>query len=134
MKKIIIFLFSLLLYSCTKKEKTHSSEFLLAQKELTEQLTKISKQTDFNGFGVAIVNENEVLYQNGFGIANLKPSKNMTKIRFKILHLYRKHLLVLPYLRHKNWENCNWMTQLTNTFLSKLPIHIIQIFQLPLDN
>ena len=61
MKKIIIFLFSLLLYSCTKKEKTHSSEFLLAQKELTEQLTKISTQPDFNGFGVSISNENEVL-------------------------------------------------------------------------
>ena len=75
MKKIIIFLFSLLLYSCTKKEKTHSSEFLLAQKELTEQLTKISTQTDFNGFGVAISNENEVLYQNGFGIANLEPKQ-----------------------------------------------------------
>ena len=75
MKKIIIFLFSLLLYSCTKKEKKHSSEFLTAQKELTEQLKKISKQTDFNGFGVAIVNENEVLYQNGFGIANLKPKQ-----------------------------------------------------------
>lgn len=75
MKKIIVFLFSLLLYSCTKKEKAHSSEFLTAQKELTEQLKKISKQTDFNGFGVAIVNENEVLYQNGFGIANLKPKQ-----------------------------------------------------------
>lgn len=75
MKKTIIFLFSLLLYSCTKKEKIHSSEFLTAQKELTEQLKKISKQTDFNGFGVAIVNENEVLYQNGFGIANLKPKQ-----------------------------------------------------------
>jgi CubicO group peptidase (beta-lactamase class C family) len=75
MKKIAVFLFLLFLYSCTKKGKTHSSEFFLAQKELTEQLTKISKQTDFNGFGVAIVNENEVLYQNGFGIANLEPKQ-----------------------------------------------------------
>lgn len=75
MKKIIVFLFLLLLYSCTKKGKTHSSEFVMTQKELTEQLTKISKQTDFNGFGVAIVNENEVLYQNGFGIAGLDPKQ-----------------------------------------------------------
>jgi CubicO group peptidase (beta-lactamase class C family) len=39
---------------------------------LTQKLNEISQQADFNGFGVAIVNENGVLYQNGFGIANIE--------------------------------------------------------------
>lgn len=73
MKKIVFILFVIIIFSCSKKDRIHSSEFIKTQNELTEKLTKISKETDFNGFGVALVNENEVLYQNGFGIANLDP-------------------------------------------------------------
>lgn len=58
--------------SCVNSKKEHLKEFLQTQNELTEKLTAISKQTDFNGFGVALVNDNEVLYQNGFGIANVE--------------------------------------------------------------
>ncbi len=39
---------------------------------MTEKLAEISKTTCFNGFGVALVNDKEILYQNGFGITNFE--------------------------------------------------------------
>ena len=135
MKKIIIFLFSLLLYSCTKKEKTHSSEFLLAQKELTEQLTKISKQTDFNGFGVAIVNENEVLYQNGFGIANLEPKQEYDENTVQNIASVSKTFIGIAILKAQELGklqlddpiNKYLSFKVTNPYYPNIPITIRQL-------
>lgn len=135
MKKIIIFLFSLLLYSCTKKEKTYSSEFLLAQKELTEQLTKISKQTDFNGFGVAIVNENEVLYQNGFGIANLKPQQKYDENTVQNIASVSKTFIGIAILKAQELGklqlddpiNKYLSFKVTNPYYPNIPITIRQL-------
>lgn len=77
-KKVTFILLSIIVISCTKKEKKHSDEFIKTQNELTEKLTEISKITDFNGFGVALVNEEEVLYQNGFGVANVESKLKYT--------------------------------------------------------
>ncbi|MCQ9640128.1 beta-lactamase family protein [Chryseobacterium sp. WG14] len=65
-------LFVLLIIFC-QAQKKQSPEFKRTQKELTDKLAKISKNTSFNGFGVALVNDRDILYQNGFGIATLKP-------------------------------------------------------------
>ena len=135
MKKIIIFLFSLLLYSCTKKEKTHSSEFLLAQKELTEQLTKISTQTDFNGFGVAIVNENEVLYQNGFGIANLEPKQKYDENTVQNIASVSKTFIGITILKAQELGklqlddpiNKYLSFKVTNPYYPNIPITIRQL-------
>lgn len=135
MKKIIIFLFSLLLYSCTKKEKTHSSEFLLAQKELTEQLTKISTQTDFNGFGVAISNENEVLYQNGFGIANLEPKQKYDENTVQNIASVSKTFIGIAILKAQELGklqlddpiNKYLSFKVTNPYYPNIPITIRQL-------
>lgn len=135
MKKIIIFLFSFLLYSCTKKEKTHSSEFLLAQKELTEQLTKISTQTDFNGFGVAIVNENEVLYQNGFGIANLEPKQKYDENTVQNIASVSKTFIGIAILKAQELGklqlddpiNKYLSFKVTNPYYPNIPITIRQL-------
>ncbi|WP_223606491.1 serine hydrolase [Chryseobacterium sp. OSA05B] len=66
------FLFILMFTFCTAQKKP-SQELLKTQKELTDKLAEISKTTSFNGFGVALVNDREVLYQNGFGIAHINP-------------------------------------------------------------
>lgn len=71
-KLITIAIVSFLVISCGNTKNEHSKEFLNAQNELTEKLTEISKTTCFNGFGVALVNDREVLYQNGFGITNFE--------------------------------------------------------------
>ena len=135
MKKIIIFLFALLLYSCTKKEKTHSSEFLLAQNELTEQLTKISTQTDFNGFGVAIVNENEVLYQNGFGIANLEPKQKYDENTVQNIASVSKTFIGIAILKAQELGklqlddpiNKYLSFKVTNPYYPNIPITIRQL-------
>ncbi|MCX6318623.1 MAG: serine hydrolase [Bacteroidetes bacterium] len=74
-----ILILSALLFSCGTKKSEHTAEFINTQKELTQKLTEISKQTDFNGFGVALANDREVLYQNGFGIANVETKQPYTE-------------------------------------------------------
>lgn len=76
-KLIIISLITLVAVSCRTPKTNHLREFLQAQLSLTEKLTDISKTSSFNGFGVALVNDREVLYQNGFGIANIE-----TKLKY----------------------------------------------------
>jgi CubicO group peptidase (beta-lactamase class C family) len=78
-KKIILAILVILILSCQTKEKEHSEEFIKTQNELTEKLTKISTQSAFNGFGVALTNDKEVLYQNGFGLANLEKGEKYTE-------------------------------------------------------
>ena len=45
---------------------------------LTAELNEIYKQGLINGYGVAIVNKNGTLYQNGFGYADVKNKKKYT--------------------------------------------------------
>lgn len=80
MKLTIIFgILSIFCSTCKTKGKGHSAEFIRTQNELTEKLTEISKQTIFNGFGVALTNDKEVLYQNGFGLANIETGEKYTE-------------------------------------------------------
>ena len=78
-KTILLGILLILISSCETKKKVHSEEFIKTQNELTEKLTEISKHTIFNGFGVALTNENEVLYQNGFGFANVETGEKYTE-------------------------------------------------------
>ncbi|KMQ59472.1 hypothetical protein ACM46_20495 [Chryseobacterium angstadtii] len=68
----ISILFFCILIFCSAQKKA-SEQFLKTQKELTDKLAEISKTASFNGFGVALVNDQKVLYQNGFGTAGLNP-------------------------------------------------------------
>jgi CubicO group peptidase (beta-lactamase class C family) len=77
--KTTVLLISLVAFSCTESTKKHTDEFSKTQKELTEKLTEISKTVSFNGFGVAAVNDKEVLYQNGFGMANAATNEKYTE-------------------------------------------------------
>ncbi|MBA4155182.1 serine hydrolase [Flavobacterium sp.] len=78
-KKIVLAILVIQILSCQTKKKEHSEEFIKTQNELTEKLTKISTQSAFNGFGVALTNDKEVLYQNGFGLANLEKGEKYTE-------------------------------------------------------
>ncbi|WP_299823953.1 serine hydrolase domain-containing protein [uncultured Pontibacter sp.] len=63
-------LLSLFLISCNTLKRNQSKEIADIQKELTEKLTAISPTLCFNGFGIALVNNREILYKNGFGITD----------------------------------------------------------------
>jgi len=78
-KPILIGILILIISSCATKRKGHSEEFIKTQNELTEKITKVSAQSAFNGFGVALTNDKEVLYQNGFGYANVETGEKYTE-------------------------------------------------------
>jgi CubicO group peptidase (beta-lactamase class C family) len=78
-KIILLFLLNVLLLACDNKKNTHSDALVQTQKQLTDSLNNISDTADFNGFGVAIVNENGPLYQAGFGYANIATKEKYTE-------------------------------------------------------
>ncbi len=63
----------MLSFSCKERAillETKVDSFRVVQDSLTLDLMAINKQGHINGFGVAIANENGVLYERGFGYAN----------------------------------------------------------------
>ena len=78
-KNTILFTLALFLFSCTSKNSKQADEFKKLQDELTVKLTAVSNQADFNGFAVALANNKEVLYKNGFGIALIDPKQSYTE-------------------------------------------------------
>ena len=65
------------LSSCKEKKEVNKitknqyfEKYQLTRDSLTKELDSIAKQDLINGFGVAIVNDHEVLYTNGFGYAD----------------------------------------------------------------
>jgi CubicO group peptidase (beta-lactamase class C family) len=83
MKRIIITLFiGITFFSCNQKEKknsTSSDENQIVLKSLTAELDSIQKSGDIIGFSVAIVDQNGVLYENGFGLSNIETKEKYTE-------------------------------------------------------
>lgn len=71
-KPCMALLFLLLLASCS--DTTHSSETALSA-----EINATAWQTSFNGFAVAVVDENQTLYQQGFGLADRAANKAYTE-------------------------------------------------------
>ncbi|MFZ4059120.1 MAG: serine hydrolase domain-containing protein [Ferruginibacter sp.] len=79
MKKALFSLIALSLFmACTDEKKQSKNEYNLLQQTLTDSINKMIDSLDFNGFGVAIVNDSGVLYQNGFGWANVQTKEKYT--------------------------------------------------------
>lgn len=93
-----IFLFILMIIFCPAQKK-QSEEMITTQKELTDKLTEISKSTSFNGFGVALVNDREVLYQNGFGTADLNPFRKYDQHTVQNIASVSKTLIGIAILK-----------------------------------
>lgn len=78
MKLLPVAILICLLSSCNSANKEiHDKNKEICQ-ELTDTLNKISDTLDFNGFGVVLVNDTGVLYQNGFGYANAATKEKYT--------------------------------------------------------
>lgn len=69
MKKILIVVTLIILGSLKLQGQTYSDL-------LTNELTNHFEASGIPGFSVALVNQNKVLYQNGFGLSNKKQDKN----------------------------------------------------------
>jgi CubicO group peptidase (beta-lactamase class C family) len=77
-KFLSISLLICVIISCDTAKNKLSNDFGQIQKELTDTLNKISETTLFNGFGIVIVSDKGVLYQNGFGYANVATKEKYT--------------------------------------------------------
>ncbi|WP_276496993.1 serine hydrolase domain-containing protein [Pontibacter litorisediminis] len=106
--------------SCKSTKNQHSKEFVRAQQELTEKLTQISKTATFNGFGVALVNDKEVLYQNGFGVSNIKTSARYTENTVQNIASVSKTIIGLAILKAQELGKLN----LDDPVTKYLPFHV----------
>ena len=62
---------SVLFITCNQTTKTVENQNQQVLDSLTNELTTLQKNGNINGFGVVIVSEDDVLYQHGFGFANI---------------------------------------------------------------
>lgn len=125
-KKIVLAILVIQILSCQTKKKGHSEEFIKTQNELTEKLTKISTHSAFNGFGVALTNDKEVLYQNGFGLANLEKGEKYTENTIQNIASVSKTFVGIAMLKAQELGKLNLTTQLVSTCLTKLKIQNLE--------
>ncbi len=120
-KLLSIGITAFILTSCSSTKNSHLKEFEQAQNELTDKLTEISKTATFNGFGVALVNDKEVLYQNGFGIANIKTNTKYTENTVQNIASVSKTFIGLAILKAQELGNLK-----LDDFINKyLPFKVI---------
>ncbi|MEO1487390.1 MAG: hypothetical protein AAFU57_16715, partial [Bacteroidota bacterium] len=76
MKRLItILLLALAITSCKQQSKTSEKNDVREIKDsITTKLKEVNQDGEIVGFSVAIVNQDKILYNNGFGFANSKDS------------------------------------------------------------
>ncbi|WP_181163748.1 serine hydrolase domain-containing protein [Pontibacter mangrovi] len=74
---------------------------------MTEKLTQLSKTASFNGFGVALVNDKEVLYQNGFGVSDITTSAKYTENTVQNIASVSKTVIGLAILKAQELGKLN---------------------------
>ncbi|MEM6737916.1 MAG: serine hydrolase domain-containing protein [Bacteroidota bacterium] len=81
MNKVTALLLAIVTFlSCKPKETSNEKSKIETQRDsLTMELIEIHKQGHINGFSVAIVDQNEVLYQEGIGYSNLTSKESYTE-------------------------------------------------------
>lgn len=78
MNKLIIVIFILILCTSCKQDKSNETaniNKIELDKKLTKKLEQAFKTDSIKGFSVAIVNENGLVYKNGFGFSDLDTTK-----------------------------------------------------------
>ncbi|KAB1230179.1 serine hydrolase domain-containing protein [Chryseobacterium viscerum] len=132
--KNCILLFVLMIIFCQAQRK-QSPEFIRTQKELTDKLTKISKNASFNGFGVALVNDRDILYQNGFGIATINPLQHYDENTVQNIASVSKTLIGIAILKAQELGklklddpvNQYLPFKVTNPYYPEIPVTIRQL-------
>ena len=109
MKKAIFLLFAIItLFSCQQEaSKSAPSEVDIAKDSLSNKLTEIHEQGHINGFAVAIVNENEILYQAGIGYSNLNAKANYSEHTIQNIGSVSKTFIGLALLKAQEMGKLN---------------------------
>jgi CubicO group peptidase (beta-lactamase class C family) len=100
MPKITALLFLIIvLQSCSSTKNINSVKQHQANDSLTNELNEVFKQGQFNGFSVAIVNENGTLFKKGVGYANVETKKNYTENTIQNVGSISKTLVGIALLK-----------------------------------
>ncbi|WPY98349.1 serine hydrolase domain-containing protein [Christiangramia sp. OXR-203] len=125
MKRLLNYLIiGVLIISCNQqKSKTpkNNEKTLTAKDFLTARLDSIQKNGKLIGFGVAMVNENGVLYENGFGFSNNKTKEKYTKNTVQHIASVSKTLIGISLMKAKELGKL----ELDNPINDYLPFKVI---------
>lgn len=123
MTKIIIFLIIGSFFSC---ESTHKSEKNKRDKDisLTNELNKIYNQGYINGFSVAVVNKDSVIYQKGFGYADIETKELYSENTVQNIASISKTLIGIALLKAQELGKLN----LDDPINKYLPYKVINPF------
>jgi CubicO group peptidase (beta-lactamase class C family) len=90
---------TILIYSCNSTKNLNIKKLNKSNDSLTIELNEVYKQGQFNGFSVAIVNENGTLYENGIGYANVESQKKYTENTIQNIGSISKTLVGIALLK-----------------------------------
>ncbi|MFD1062082.1 serine hydrolase domain-containing protein [Winogradskyella litorisediminis] len=111
MKKIALILILVISFSsCDKNKKNTFSTIDENQKildSLTVDLDSIQKNGPIIGFAVAMVNQNGVLYEKGFGLANLDTKEKYTENTIQHIASVSKTLIGVALMKAKEMGKLN---------------------------
>ncbi|MBT8315980.1 MAG: beta-lactamase family protein [Maribacter sp.] len=102
MNKIIIVFGLALLFACktNNKQANHgNAQYILLTDSLTTALDQIHKQGFINGFSVGIVNDSAVLYNKGFGLADIATNRSYTQHTVQNIASISKTLIGISLLK-----------------------------------
>ncbi|GAA3619094.1 serine hydrolase domain-containing protein [Flavivirga jejuensis] len=105
MKKLALVLtIGITFLSCNQSKKNTDnpiSENQIVKDSLTAELDSIQKNGQINGFAVAMVNQDGVLYEKGFGLANLETKEKYTKNTIQHIASVSKTLIGIALMKAK---------------------------------
>ncbi|MGD1895131.1 MAG: serine hydrolase domain-containing protein [Cyclobacteriaceae bacterium] len=111
MEKILSVLFiTTLLISCNQKQasvENPQSEVESVKDSLTSELNEIQSNGVINGFSVAIVSEGNVLYQHGFGFADISNKTRYSENTLQNIASVSKSLIGIALLKAQEMGNLN---------------------------
>ncbi|NMM47760.1 serine hydrolase domain-containing protein [Marinigracilibium pacificum] len=134
---IFLFCFIFILSSCNQIEKKdfNSVDSLAIFDSLTIELDSIQRNGKINGFAVAMVNQNGVLYSKGFGTSNSETNEKYTSKTVQHIASVSKTLIGIALMKAKELEKLDLDDPINkylsfNVFNPKYPNEIITIRQL----
>jgi CubicO group peptidase (beta-lactamase class C family) len=108
--KILIVATTILTISCSRKKRAITIKANSYTDSLTIALNNFAKQSLIPGFSVSIVNDKDVLYSKGFGLANIKDSIAFTPLTI------------------------NWVASISKTFVALSIMKLVEENKLNLDD
>lgn len=111
MKKLALILIIGIAFSSCNQSKNQTdvpvNKNQTVKDSLTSELDSIQKNGLINGFAVAMVNQDGVLYEKGFGLANLETKEKYTENTIQHIASVSKTLIGIALMKAKELEKLN---------------------------